>query len=198
MREFPAAVIEELRTHLARVAVRPSAERLWNRLLTDEDRQRLGGDFDAAYSASGTVGMWMGLRGVSRPKAIADVAQALGLLDDTTHRWLLKEIGEPLQAHPRRDVPSWRPDLGQLLWGDRVIRDVRVMRKPSNIQLILDAFEAANWPPRIDDPLPDGPNQHRLHLTLQSLNSGLEVIRFHAQEGGSAIYWRGREIMVIS
>ena len=69
-----------------------------------------------------------------------------------------------------------------------MIRPVRVLRNPSNIQHVLDSFESAGWPSRIDNPL--GLGQEQLHQTLRSLNRGLKAIRFHAQEGAEAVVWQ--------
>jgi len=84
----------ELTANALRVRPVPAAERLWDRVLTEEDRQRLGGDFVTAYTKYGTAGMWAKLRGVSRERATVDVGHALGLLDDATQQWLLRELGQ--------------------------------------------------------------------------------------------------------
>ena len=90
--------------------------------------------------------------------------------------------------------PSWTKAtgkaIGQLRYGGRLIRTLRLMTKPTNIQQIVEAFEERGWPRRIDDPLPGIANDpDRLRQALQSLNEGLERIRFHAQAGGRAIGW---------
>ena len=84
----------ELTASALRIRPFPAAERLWDRVLTEEDRLRLGGDFVTAYTKHGTAGMWAKLRGVSRERATVDVCHALGLLDDATHQWLLRELGQ--------------------------------------------------------------------------------------------------------
>jgi hypothetical protein len=76
------------------IATVAAAERLWQRVLTEEERQRLGGDFRTAYAKHRTAGMWMKLRGVSRDRAIVDVAHAVDLITDATHEWLLRELGQ--------------------------------------------------------------------------------------------------------
>lgn len=84
----------ELTANATRVRSVPAAERLWERVMTEEDRQSLGGDFQTAFARYGTAGMWAQLRGVSRQRAAADVGHALGLMDDATHQWLLRELGQ--------------------------------------------------------------------------------------------------------
>ncbi|MBL8798491.1 MAG: hypothetical protein JNM56_31640 [Planctomycetia bacterium] len=67
-------------------------------MLTEEDRQGLGGDWEAAYRKYGTAGMWRALRGVSAERAVVDVAHRLNLLDARGCRWLLRELGEVLES----------------------------------------------------------------------------------------------------
>lgn len=189
-REISPQVAEELQTQYLRIKAAISADRLWQRVLTEEERQRLGGDLEACWRRLSTAGMWMELRGVSRERAVIEVAGELGFLTESNARWLLREIGEESPASQEAsERPSWHPERSELRWGAQVIRRVRLMANPSNIQLILDAFQAAGWPSRIDDPLPNGPDQQRLHQAVLSLNEGLDVIRFHVQEGGQAVTW---------
>jgi len=191
-RQISREIAQELQEHWLRISPVVSAQRLWNRTLTEEDRRRLGGNFEESYTRLRTVGMWRQLRGVSLERAVIEVAREIGFLDDRTANWLLREIGEeePAPVIPRQ--PVWDPARGELRLGGQVVRHVRVMAQPSNIQRILDAFQGRGWPSRIDDPLPDGPDQQRLHQVVLSLNEGLSGIRFHVQEGGRAVTWELR------
>jgi hypothetical protein len=85
---------EELEANYHRIRAAVSAIRLWERILTEAERQRLGGDLEIAWRQHGTAGMWMKLRGVSLPRAVVDVACELNFIDDRTRRWLLREVGE--------------------------------------------------------------------------------------------------------
>jgi hypothetical protein len=85
---------EEFQTTAARIQSKAAALRLWEWVLTDAERQRLGGDLAAAWCRLGTVGMWQRLRGVSVVRAVADVGLELGLIDERRHRWLLRAAGE--------------------------------------------------------------------------------------------------------
>jgi hypothetical protein len=67
---------------------------LWECVLTQAERRRLGGDLEKAWRQGGTAGMWMRLRGVAVERAVVDVAWELNLMDDCTRRWLLRELGE--------------------------------------------------------------------------------------------------------
>ena len=188
-RELSPWVADELATQALRIKPRVSAEHLWTRVLTEEDRLRLGGDFENCYPRLGTAGMWMELRGVSEERAVIEVARKLRFLDEESANQLLREIGEEAPAPPVPEHPVWHPEKGELCWGDQVIRRVRIMARPSSIQTILDAFQAAEWPPRIADPITQGRKAHEVRQIVFYLNEGLELIRFHVQESGRAITW---------
>jgi hypothetical protein len=160
---------------------------MWRRLFTEEDRQRLGNDLEESYSQLRTVGMWQQARGVSGERAIIEVARGVNSMSPETADWLLRELGEVDHA-PMPDRPVWDMRTGELRFAGNVIRRLRVMRQPSNIQRILDAFQSAGWPVAVSNPL--GNDQHQLSLTLYHLNRRLEAIRFHSVEGGRSVRWR--------
>src|SRR3990172_8798175 len=141
-RKLSAAVVNELKTQALRIQPWVAAERLWTRVLTEIDRERLGSDLEECYPRLGTAGMWMELRGVSRERAVIEVAPQLGFSHEPNARWLLRENGEDTLPPPVREHPVWHRETGELHWGDQVIRRVRVMRNPSSIQRILDTFQA--------------------------------------------------------
>jgi len=93
-RSLPQRVVDELQTNALRIQAAMSAAWLWERVLTERERQRLGGALEEAWRRYGTAGMWMRLRGVSAERAVVEVAHGLGFLDDATCRWLLRELGE--------------------------------------------------------------------------------------------------------
>lgn len=162
----------------------------WERVLTDAEREELGDPQTAFKQYCGIIGVWRKLHGGSQPRAIIESAYRIGHLDQTSREWLLREIGEPPEASttaletPR---PAWRQEVGQLLFGTELVRRVRVMKMPSNVQTVLDAFETAGWPKSIPNPLKLGSQE--LHEALRSLNEGLARIRFHSQQGAQVIYW---------
>lgn len=188
-RPISKAVAHELQTAAARIRLAVVARRVWELLISEDERQRLGADFEACWRRFGTAGMWMEARGVSFEQAVIEVAEGANLMDAGTAAGLRlqfdMEDATPVHAE---NQPSWNPDRGELKLGDRVIRCVRVLQTPSNIQQILDAFQNQGWPSRIDNPL--GLGQQQLHQSLRSLNHGLAMIRFHSQEGAQSIVWR--------
>jgi hypothetical protein len=85
---------DELQTAYLRIKAAVCAAMLWERVLTEAERQRLGGDLENAWRKHGTAGMWRKLFGVSLPRAVVDVACKLNLMYDNTRRWLLQQLGE--------------------------------------------------------------------------------------------------------
>jgi hypothetical protein len=106
--------------HTARLRIQPfvNAVAMWERVLTDEDRKDLGGDLGAALEKyRGTAGMWMHVRGVSFPRAVIDVAVSLNLMDEQTHRWLLRELNE--KTEPLDVVVAAAVKAGKLVVTER-------------------------------------------------------------------------------
>jgi hypothetical protein len=110
------------------------------------------------------------------------------LLDESTAKWLLREIGERAASKTSSQKPSWQVETGELWFHGEVIRNVRVMESPTNVQRILDAFEANSWPLEILNLLGDEDPQ-ATPQALNSLNERLSEIRFHSKEGVKTLYW---------
>ncbi len=91
----PLWVRRDWETAYLRVKGTAPALRLWDRVLTADDRRRLGDDLEAAYAKyRGAVGMWRQLHGVSVPRAVVAVGVRIGSLDADTGRALLCALGE--------------------------------------------------------------------------------------------------------
>jgi hypothetical protein len=181
-------VLEEMRRLVLYIHTPVMAQRLWERVLSDGDRRRLGGNLQVSYARlGGTAGMWKKLRGGSLEQAVLEVARELEFLGQVGYERLLRAVGKKTTGSPRPDRPVWNGSNGELRWKDRVIRRVRVFARPSNIHIILDEFERQDWFDRINNPLSLG--QQQLHQALRSLNRSLSEIHFHAQEGGQVITW---------
>ncbi len=88
--------------------------------------------------------------------------------------------------------PSWDAQRRELWVEGSLVK--RFRQQSSNQQAILDAFQAANWPRRIADPLPLQPEQcpkRRLHDAVKCLNRHHrhEAIRFTGDGSGRGILW---------
>ena len=187
-RPMSQPVIAELRTAALRIRPAAVAQRVWERVFVERDRRQLGGCLQECWPRLGTLRMWMRVRGGSIEQALIDVAESVNLMDARTATWLRRELDlDNPTSDAAQDQPNWNPDRGELRFSGGVIRRLRVLSNPTNIQRILDEFQATGWPNRIDNPLTRGEEQ--LHQTLRSLNRGLERIRFRAQEGAQAVVW---------
>lgn len=164
-----------------------AAERVWQRLLTSDQRE-LGGDFGASFESLGTLGIWRAHHPGSRSRAVVELAAKLRLIDEPQRDWLLRELGyeQPQPARIEALRPSWDEDRGELRVGNELVRRVKMLAAPSNLQLILDVFEEEGWPARIDSPLSPHVN---VHQTVNWLNKRLRMIRFCVTAGGEAITW---------
>ena len=190
-RDLPAPVIEKLKESLMRIKSFTAASWLWNKGLSDRDRQDLGGDLQTAHLQWGTVGMWRKLRGGSMGRAIVDVSTKLQLLHKEDRVWLLKELGETPKWTGKNKKPCWDSDCGELELEGQIIRTVKTFRTPSNIQRILDEFQHRRWRKKVRNPL-EWQGQQQLHQALRSLNKGLQRIAFHSEYGGKSIRWSNR------
>jgi hypothetical protein len=166
--------IEELPRQILLVKAPVTAGMLWERVLSEPERRRLGSNLQDCYRRLGTAGMWRELHGGSWTRTVLEIAHVLNMLDEATYRWLLRETGESAEPVDRTVVPTWDPDTGELRWQGRRARHVRVLGKQTNIKIILDTFQAAGRPARIDNPLPGQPDPQRLHQAVYSLNAGLQ------------------------
>lgn len=89
---------EILENQYHRVVSPMSGQRVWERLLSSDDRRRLGDSFLHAYNRYQTIGMWVKLRGVPADHALVELSYRLNFIDLHTRDWLLRELGEPVPA----------------------------------------------------------------------------------------------------
>lgn len=180
-------VARELAEWRLRLIPNVVAARVWNQLFSADDRARLGGDLSVAWTAQGTMAMYMRARHVTYERAMLEIAWGLAQIHEADYERLLRAIGG---QDAGRLVPKWDRERLLLHLGDRVIKTVRSRRVARRVCLVLDAFEEVHWQPRIDDPLPGGTDHQRLREVVRSLNRGLKAIRFAADGTGAGIIWR--------
>ena len=85
--------------------------------------------------------------------------------------------------------PEWDRSRGELRFRGEIIKIIRKIGQAKHVIPVLNAFQEANWPNRMDDPLPGGPDDERLRDTVKSLNSQLTIIRFSADGTGQGFVW---------
>lgn len=189
-RILSAEAADELETQALRIAPLVSARVLWEDVLTPKERKKLGGDFLSCYERLGTVGIWRRLRGGLAERAILEIALALEHIGNRRFKAMMREIGETPKVAKTNSKPDWNGN-GELSFNGALVRRIRVMERPTNIQRILDSFQAADWTQCIANPLSSAiaPQQEQLHQALRSLNTGLRDLRFRSLEGGRSILW---------
>ena len=116
-----------LQEQLHRIRPPYAAQKLWEDVLTSDERTRLGDNLGQVYRSGGTVGIWKLLHSVSDGRAIAEVAYRLGFISVETLNWLLRELGETTQTgSPPDDRPVWNRDQSELKYQGKLAR--RVLR----------------------------------------------------------------------
>jgi len=164
-----------------------AAERMWERL-TEEERERLGGDVRSAYARFPSAAMmWAELHRVSQFRAYLEAGRELGFVSDADYHWLMREVGEEEPRHVDPNLPIWNADLGKLYLDGEEVGSFRVMQTPSTPCRILAAFQATSWQAVVDEPL--GGDEKSLQDAVRYLNSHVRGIRFRTQRGGRAISW---------
>lgn len=156
--------------------------RFWNRVLTVAERDRLGGDMDAAFRRdSFPANHLFPLRAISPERAIIEIALRLGFMTAETQQWLLEELGESSDTTDSRPQPRWSRNSGRLEIDGKLARQVNMDRAPT-ITRVLDRFESEKWPECVRNPIESVDGQ-AIYNAVRSLNSGLTGMQFHANAG---------------
>lgn len=87
---------------------------------------------------------------------------------------------------PIVEKPKWSAARSELQFRGK---KRRYRPTAGNCRPILAVFEEEGWPPRIDDPLPRGPDGARLRSAVRQLNAGLEGMRFLTDGTGEGVLW---------
>jgi len=135
------------------------------------------------------VESWAKLHGVGEVAAALDLFGRMTTLPSYEIDWLRRELGiAPFNADMVL-TPTWDSSSFELRLSNRLCRRIVGPKRAKNIVTILNAFEAAGWPTRIDNPFGgvDGPTT--MQAAIGSLNHGINAIRFHADGTGKGIRW---------
>ena len=170
---------------------------LWHERFTDADRAQFEQPWPNVWETNhGTIGLWCRARGTSWNRAIAEVAHAMGFLNQPLRDAIVAAL--PAEDRPadglaatktQREIrPSWNKQLGELRYRGKVIREVKA--EAENLRSILDAFELDGWPDEIYDPLPADDASDRRRRAVATLNAGLDGIRFFSTGNGRRIGWK--------
>lgn len=192
---LPDWVVARLEEAYHRVQNLTAGEKLWRERFTPADHSRFDQPWPQVWAANqGTIGLWCKARGTSWNRGIAEVATALGFLDNSTKAAIIAalpdeaEVGGGVGTQRHRDVlPSWHKQLGELRYRGELIREVKP--EAANLRTILDAFQEDGWPNEIYDPLPPTEASARRRRAVATLNKDLRLIRFYSTGNGRRIGW---------
>ena len=172
-----------------------AARKLWNEIFNEEDRRRCDDDLETAYHNGGVIGMWRKARGGTIDDALLDAAHALGFLTVQARDSLAQFVpGRRRKLDPNK--PHWNAEARKLTYRGKVVREVKRPKQAYNIVTILAAFEAAGWPPRIDDPHGRQPSDETRRRDMENLNKLIRVpiIRFECDGNGTGFVWQSLQV----
>jgi len=195
---LPDAAYEELQRLHDLIRSDTVKRELWGNRFTAADRRKFVGPVQEVLKQHHTIELWHIARGTPTPnQCIVEVAYAVGLINDSRRESLLDALG----AKPRAGttgkqrsaaVPHWDEDARELRFQGKVVRVVKRPRQAHNIVKILQAFEAAGWPPRIDDPHGRKSNDETRRRDMSNLNRGLDtsLMKFTCDGNGEGFNWQ--------
>jgi len=196
--ELPDALRERLQELVDRIFNDVAKRELWSNRFTEADRGKFTGDPRAILDRHNIIEIWHIARGTpSWNECIVEVAHALGFINDAHRAALRDQLGALPVAGTRPKaraaaVPHWNEEARELHYRGKVVRVVKRPRQAHNIVTILRAFEAAGWPPRIDDPHGRKPNDETRRRDVSNLNAGLDttLMKFACDGNGTGFLWR--------
>lgn len=185
--EMSRSAWEATKEAFYRITCQQSTNRFWERHLSANDLERLS-DVRPGIRADYA---FMKARDVDQIEAIIEVAYLVGFLDLPNRDWLRREWSLPISESAPHNRPIWRREKGELCFRGKVIRKIRLRKKRTNLETLLNEFDAENWQTEIASPFVF--SQH-LYDTIRYLNKNLSHIRFHASEGGEKCGWKVVEL----
>lgn len=196
--ELPAGLYESLQGLLDQILNDAVKRELWTNRFTAADRKKFAKPGMPEPKKINVVEMWHIARGTPTwNECIVEVAHAIGFINATRRESLLDQLGahRPPSRSPARAtaaVPHWDDEARELRYRNRVVRVVKRPRQAHNIVTILRAFEAAGWPPRIDDPHGRKPNDETRRRDVSNLNRGLDttLLKFACDGNGTGFLWQ--------
>jgi hypothetical protein len=192
------AVYEELQRLRDLIRSDTVKRELWANRFTAADRQKFAGPEKEVRKQHHTIELWHIARGTPTPnQCIVEAAYAVGLINDSRRESLLDALG----AKPRAEkigkqrsaaVPRWDEASRELWLQGKVVRVAKRPKQAHNIVKILRAFEAAGWPPQIDDPHGRKSSDETRRRDMSNLSRGLEtaLMKFECDGDGTGFLWK--------
>ena len=188
---YPRDAKREINEALMRIRGPQAFLRFWNRVLTDDEREVLGGGVEDCFVRNcHCVNLLCELRSWIPERAIVEIAYQLEFLTVQRYSGLMTivtgaEIGLTTVPGDIADRPSWDRQTGQLKFQGQLCREFRVARA-TKIVPVLDSFEEAGWPSCIEHQV-SSIDPQRIHDVVGSLNSNLQDLHFRVN--GNQICW---------
>jgi hypothetical protein len=144
--------------------------------------------------------LWWQVDGSPSPSALFTLLDArpdVVVLDGLSDPKLLDALGAKPRAGKTSKsrsavVPHWDEDAREVRFQGKVVRVAKRPRQAHNIVKILRAFEAAGWPPRIDDPHRRKSTDETRRRDVSNLNKGLDtsLMKFECDGDGTGFLWK--------
>ena len=199
---LPAAVRESLETALPRISNELAARELWVNRFTAADRRKFDVPWPEVWKKHNSIiEMWHVARGTPTSNAcIVEIAHALGFINGTQRESLLDALGASTRSglasggrgRSTAATPHWNNDTKKLSYQNQTVRKVVRPKQAYNIVTILNAFQDAGWPHRIDDPLVGRkPSDDTRRRDISNLNKGLRkgLLKFACDGNGTGFVW---------
>lgn len=195
---LPDTVYEELQRLRDLIRSDTVKRDLWANRFTAADRRKFAGPEKEVLKQHHTIELWHIARSTPTPnQCIVEAAYAVGLINESRRESLLDALG----AKPRAGtigkqrsaaVPHWDAAARELRFRGKVVRVVKRPKQAHNIVTILRAFEAAGWPPRIDDPHGRKSSDETRRRDMSNLNRGLDtsLMKFECDGDGTGFLWK--------
>jgi hypothetical protein len=196
--QLPTGLHDSLQGLLAQILNDAVKRELWTNRFTAADRKKFAKPGMPDPKKINVVEMWHIARGTPTwNECIVEVAHAIGFINASRRESLLDQLGaqRPPSRSPARAtaaVPHWDDEARELRYRNRVVRVVKRPRQAHNIVAILRAFEAAGWPPRIDDQHGRKPNAETRRRDVSNLNRRLDttLLKFACDGNGTGFLWQ--------
>jgi hypothetical protein len=189
--KLPPALRDEINDLFHAVRLPAIGRVLWERLSEPEIASLQGDLTTYCNQYEGAVGIWMHLKHVPRLQAVIEVAYETDLITLAKLNSLRRKMPGAFVVLHSRVRPVWNASAGELWYEGELVRRVRSMKGPTKIQQVLDIFQVAEWTSCVARPT--SWDQQSAHQAVNSLNTGLTIIRFHVRDGGKTFSWQAKE-----
>ena len=184
--DYPSEARKEINEASLRIGGPKGFLLFWNHVLTEAEKEQLGGDVEACYERNThSANLLCGLRNWIPERAVVEIAFSLGFLTNQSYSRLTRLVsGTHVDTFLTEDSharPQWDRSTGRLEFRGDLCREIRRVSKATSIAPLLDRFQEANWPSCVEHE-PCSIDPQRIHSVVRSLNTKLTGIRFRVND----------------